>query len=133
MAVSALTVSERAKLRPGTNLGSIMSRVYEALRKLGASDPDPALPADQPRATVEGDETEWLGRARPLDSRSSGKGTLQWPPPDPAESASADDDWSVAAVNAAAPTSPVVTGNSAQLTFSELIRAIARDEQDLGY
>lgn len=109
-----------------------MSRVYEALRKLGAPDPGHASKAERPHATVEGDEIEWPGPARPPESRQLGSSALQWPPPDPSgDGAPADGD--VSGGRDEDPTSRVTAGASRAVSFSELIRAIARDEQDLGY
>lgn len=110
---------------------SIMSRVYEALRKLGSVDPERASSAGEPPATVEGDEAEWPSRPRPLESRRLGGATLQWPPPEP----SAEDAQAAGGSlgDVAAPSSRPAASTPPELSFSELIRAIARDEQDLGY
>lgn len=107
-----------------------MSRVYEALRKLGSVDPERASSGGEPPATVEGAEAEWPSRPRPLESRRLGAGTLQWPPPESsAEDARADG----GSVGDVAPSSRPAPSTPPELSFSELIRAIARDEQDLGY
>lgn len=108
-----------------------MSRVYEALSKLGAVDPERASGAAGPPATVEGDEGEWSGGPRPLESRRLATGTLQWPPPDPSSEGAPADGGSVHGVEN--PSSRAAASTPRELSFSELIRAIARDEQDLGY
>lgn len=107
-----------------------MSRIYEALRKVGDAKPGRATDVDRSHLhPVEREEADRSGRARPDEAQSlRTPAPFQWPPPEPV----GDSAGFTREGAGPAPLRPQVAGVRAELSFSELIRAIARDEQELG-